>query len=163
MRQSTAADIVDELRQDHRILEQMLDRFPSIEPQDRSEWFDELREGLVRHEAAEDQVVYPGLRGRTASEERMLQHRAAEQAQAHDRIARLEAFTTESAEFRRDFLTLRSEVLDHVRLEEESIFQLIERDRSQEERRQMGRRYSRAKRGVRPTLLSPVSVPSPGD
>lgn len=163
MRESAAADIVEELRQDHRILKQMLDQFPSVDPLDRSEWFDELREILVRHEAAEDQVVYPVLRGQTASEERMLQHRAAEQARAHDRIARLETVTTGSAEFREELLTLRSEVLDHARLEEESILRLIERDWSQEERRQMGRRYSRAKRGVRATQLSPVSVPTPGD
>lgn len=154
-------DIVETLRQDHRSLVEMLYRFEALGSDDRSEWFDQLRQVLVRHEAAEEQTVYPTVRDdgahqergvsgkRAASHDQVLDDRLAEQAEAHDLIARLETIKSGTEEFRRTFLRLRGAVLDHIQQEDRSVIRFIEQDRSPEERYEMGRHYDRAKHGAR--------------
>lgn len=155
-------EIVEALREEHRSIMGMIDRFESVGAEDRSEWFDQLRQVLVRHEAAEEQTVYPSVRGDAASQGRsssgdrarathdeVLDVRLAEQAEVHDLIARLETVNTGTDRFLREFSRLRGTVLDHVQQEERSIIRFIEQDKSPEERREMGRHYDRAKHGAR--------------
>ena len=175
------SDIVEALRQDHRSIEHLLNRFESLGSEDRSEWFDQLRQVVVRHEGAEERTVYPAVRDavseepiashkHTASHEPAVPHkhtasqehsvfqnqalddRLAEQAEAHDLIARLEIVKSETEEFRKGFLRLRRAVLDHVEQEERTLIRSIEQSKSLEERHEMGRQYERAKHGApRPT------------
>ena len=146
-----ARDVVEALRRDHRSLEEVLDRFESVGSGDRSEWFDRLRDTLVRHEAAEELAVYPAVRGHAAWLDRVLDDRLAEQAQTHDLIARLESVNTGTGEFRDGLVNLRQAVLDHARREERSVFEFIELEKTADERSEMGRRYERAMHGATPT------------
>ncbi len=78
-----------------------------------------------------------------------LDDRLAEQAGAHDLIARLETVKSETEAFRKGFLRLRRALLDHVEQEERTLIRLIEQSKSLEERHEMGRHYERAKHGAR--------------
>jgi hemerythrin superfamily protein len=166
-RETRLPDIVEALRLDHRSIVDMLRRFESLGAEDRSAWFDRLRQVLVRHEAAEEQTVYPAVGGEAlpdhqgahekqsasggpaASLDQAIDDRLAEQAEAHDLIARLETVNSGTEEFRKDFLRLRGAVLDHVEQEERSVIRFIELDKSLDQRDEMGRHYDRAKHGGR--------------
>jgi hemerythrin superfamily protein len=153
---TTGSDVIDVLRADHRSVEQMLSRFESVGAEDRSEWFDQLRDVLVRHEAAEELAVYPAVGGGT-SQDQILDARLAEQAEVHDLIARLETVNSGTEDFRAGCLILRRAVLDHARREERSVFGLIEVDKSREERSEMGRQYERAMHGAESHPTHPSS------
>ena len=145
--QTIGQDVIAVLRADHRSVERMLSRFESVDAEDRSEWFDQLRNVLVRHEAAEEQAVYPAVVDGTSGEQ-VLAGLLAEQAEVHDLIARLETVNSGTDDFESGFVMLRGAVVDHARREERSIFTLIERDKSEEERSEMGRHYERAMHGA---------------
>ena len=154
--QTTGQDVIDVLRADHQSVERMLLRFESVDAEDRSEWFDQLRDVLVRHEAAEELAVYPAVAGGT-SQDQALDGLLAEQAEVHDLIARLETVNSGTDDFRSGFLVLRRAVLDHAHREERIVFRLIELDKSPEVRSEMGRQYERAMHGAESHPTRPAS------
>lgn len=137
-------DIVLSLDRDHRQIEDHLDRF-AAEPRDRwGEAFCELTELLVRHEVAEEETVYPGLRRASSDTEGIVDARIAEQSEAEELLSQMEKMETTSAEFADAFARLRAAVLSHAQREEESVFPLLRQYLDLEERSAMAGRYERA-------------------
>lgn len=140
----TAPDILDLLRRDHQAAQELLGRFESPAGA-RDEWFDTVRETLVRHEVAEELVVYPAVRHTGEPGREVLEERLAEQAAATKMLSELETMELGSAEFKEAFLRLRSAVLDHAREEEDTVFPAFDSTKLDRERRFLGERYERAK------------------
>ncbi len=160
MRHTVGTDIIDALTQDHRAAEQLLDRFEAIGPERRGAWFDQLRETLVRHEVAEELVVYPALKGRSAAVDKVVEARIDEQAEAEKLLAKLEKMDPREEGFAPPFVKLRRSVLDHAQREEQEIIPFIEEGKTPEERMEMGKRYEKAKRSA-PTHPHPHAPDTP--
>jgi hypothetical protein len=101
-----------------------LSEFETAAPDTHGELFVKLRDQLVRHEYAEQAVVYPELRdldgGREAADARMVEESGAERA-----LADLEKLDPTSLEFRSGLAALRASVLSHAHNEETEVLPLL--------------------------------------
>lgn len=137
-------DIVVLLDRDHRQVEEHLARFATTAPDRWADAFCELTELLVRHEVAEEEVVYPTLRRSAAGAEGIVAARIGEQSEAEELLAHMEKLEATSTEFADALARLRSAVLSHAQREEETVFPLLRQYEDVEERSAMARRYERA-------------------
>jgi hemerythrin superfamily protein len=138
-------DVLTLLTRDHRAVETLLGRFDSIAPADRASYFCEVTQNLVAHEVSEELVVYPALREHSEQGEAVTEARLGEQAEAEETLAQMEDLDPRSAEFTTEFKKLRQAVLAHAQAEESSVFSLLERLTTIEQRQEMGDRYEKAK------------------
>jgi hemerythrin superfamily protein len=117
-------DIVSLLAQDHETIRERLLEFESAQPEIRSALFRELTAQLVRHEVAEEIVVYPALReepgGVAVTEERV-----AEESEAERLLAHMEKLDPETEEFMGALRDLTAAVLAHAANEEAEVFPLL--------------------------------------
>jgi iron-sulfur cluster repair protein YtfE (RIC family) len=117
-------DLISLLVQDHEAIAERFSELGCAEPEVRGQLFWELMDQLVRHEVAEEVVVYPALRqepGGDAIAERRLQ----EESQSERMLARLEKLDPTTEEFRGAIKDLASAVLDHAQKEEIEVFPLL--------------------------------------
>ena len=142
---TTANDVVKLLHSDHQAVEQWLKRFESIEPGERDADFGEVGADLVRHEVAEEVVVYPALRRDIQGGGNQADARIAEQAEAEELLAKMEKLDPGTAEFIESFKKLRSAVLDHAKAEESEVLPLLTAQASEARRAELGERYRAAK------------------
>jgi hemerythrin superfamily protein len=151
--------IVSLIQEDHAALRRELDALEQATDAERPRRFADLTEHLVRHEVAEELVVYPALR-RLPGGDRVADARIAEQAEAEQRLAELDRFRSDTAEFHTTFTQLRGSVLDHAALEESDVIPLLSSALSEEEAGEMGRRYVSA-RSSAPTHPHPSAPDTP--
>src|SRR6185437_6140227 len=100
---STAApsdDLVSVITQDHNAVRQRLSEFDSASPGSREELFWKLTDQLVRHEVAEQVVVYPALRELPGGGE-VADLRIAEEENAEKLLASMEHLDPTGDEFAR--------------------------------------------------------------
>ena len=104
-------DIVTLLLADHQETRQQLELFSNAERSELDKLFSELADRLVRHEIAEEIVLYPviamepgGLAVREA--------RLSEQSETAQLLSEMEQMSTDSGEFAEAFETLRTAVLE---------------------------------------------------
>lgn len=152
-------NIIDRVAVDHRQVEQMLDRFDTVGPDHRADLFCELTETLVRHEVAEEQVIYPTIRRVTASAEEVADARIHEESEAEELLASMEKQDPASDEFVASFAKLKGAVLEHAQREEAEVFPLIRQNEPDDVQRSMGERFEKVKRAA-PTHPHP-HVPTP--
>jgi hemerythrin superfamily protein len=157
---SKTHNVLDLLISDHRMAEQLLDRFDSVPSSGRSEYFCEVVHELVRHEMAEELVVYPALRSDAPNGAAQADARIAEQSEAERMLDEMEKLDPESPEFRAKFLQLRTAVLEHAEAEESQTFPLLQQTESASKLDEMGERYERAKSSA-PTHPHPHAPDTP--
>ena len=153
------ADLVQLLEQDHRLVEQLLAEFDTVSLSGRNELFWRLTHELVRHEAAEENVVYPALRDLPGGPE-IADARIEEQAEAEQKLAAMEKLDAEGDEFARQMITLRSAVLTHAKAEETTAFVLLRGSLPSPQQVELGARYTKAKEAA-PTHPHPHSPDRP--
>lgn len=139
-----AESIVTLLTEDHQEAERSLKTFADA---DRSRWgdmFSELAGTLVRHEVAEEIVVYPVVRQEPGGAP-IADARVAEQSQAADLLSNMEMMDPTSDEFAEAFDTLREAVLEHASSEESEVFPLLEQHEDEAQLAEMGERYTEVK------------------
>jgi hemerythrin superfamily protein len=153
-------NLVQLLLADHRQAEHLLDRFADVGADRRDEAFCELTYTLVRHEVAEEEVVYPVLRRYVDGGDDLADMRIAEQAKAEELLAEMEKAGVDSAAFPAMFTTLRSEVLAHAQAEELSVFPELTTSVRADELRELGTRYNLAKK-VAPNHPHPHAPDTP--
>jgi hemerythrin superfamily protein len=156
----STTDVVELLLADHEEAKALLARFDHIAPNDRASYFCEVVTELVRHEVAEEHIVYPVIRRATPGGDQEAKARIAEQAEAEELLAHMEKMDTSSAEFATQFATLRRAVLDHARSEEAGTFPLLKEMEDAESRLALGGRYEHAK-AVAPTHPHPHDPDTP--
>jgi hemerythrin superfamily protein len=142
---TSIGDLIVQLTDDHARLRQMFGAFWTA---DRSSWPDkflELTETVVRHEVAEEQVVYPEVRKAVEDGDRVAELRIAEQSEAELLLAEMEAFLPSDEKFRSSLQKLEKLVLEHAKHEERSIFQPLREALGQQRLDDLGVRYARAK------------------
>jgi hemerythrin superfamily protein len=140
----STTDVVELLLADHEEAKVLLRRFEGIAPTERASYFCEVVTELVRHEVAEEQVVYPIIRHAPGGDEEA-DTRIAEQAKAEELLADMEKLEASSTEFATHFTSLRQAVLAHASSEEATTFPLLREMEDTESRVALGGRYEHAK------------------
>lgn len=160
MTETRTGDIVDLLSQDHEEAKQLLEKITGAAPGARNDLFWELVPALVRHEVAEEVVVYPTIRSEAPDGEAEVEPRLKEQQQAEEMLASMENLDPESEEFGQKLSQLRDDVFEHAQAEEQNIFPLLRALEDEEERAQLGARYEKAKTSA-PTHPHPNAPDTP--
>jgi hemerythrin superfamily protein len=137
--------VIDLLVSDHRKVEQLLGRFDVVPTAERGEYFCEVVHELVRHEMAEELVVYPALRSDAPDGPAQADARIREQAEAEQMLDEMEHMDPASQEFGARFLQLRHAVLQHANAEESQAFPLLGQTEDASKLMAMGQRYEKAK------------------
>ncbi|HVC14438.1 MAG TPA: hemerythrin domain-containing protein [Acidimicrobiales bacterium] len=152
-------DVVRLLEEDHRLVERRLDELSSADASTRGELFWKLTNDLVRHEVAEEIVVYPALRQLPGGDQ-VADSRIAEQSEAEEQLAKMEKIDAQSPEFALELATLKSAVLEHAKAEEESAFMMLVGAVPADQRAELGQRYVKAKDAA-PTHPHPHAPDTP--
>lgn len=108
------------------------------------EYFCNLREELVRHEVAEELVVYPAFTKHVEGADAVTKACLAEQSTAEETLAELEHETPDTEAFRARLRVLRAAVLEHAAHEERDVLPALANAIGEAELVQLGERYERA-------------------
>ncbi len=124
--QSTTGDVVDLLLEQHEEARRL---FSHLEggAAGRRDTFDCLVRLLAVHETAEEEVVYPALRGIGPEGEQVAEARKAEEDQAKTLLSDLEKIGVDGEGFDAQLETVRLAVFDHAAAEEREVFPLLRR------------------------------------
>jgi hemerythrin superfamily protein len=141
----STTDIIELLVRDHEGVGALLGRFDQVQPSERASYFYEVVTEIVRHEVAEEHVVYPIIRHASPGGEQEAKTRIAEQAETEKLLGAMEKLDLTSEEFEIQFATLQQAALHHANAEEATTFPLLKEMEDDESRRALGGRYEHAK------------------
>jgi hemerythrin superfamily protein len=117
-------DLISLLAQDHEAITERFAELGHADPDVRGQLFWELMDQLVRHEVAEEVVVYPALRQEPGGDA-IADARLREESEAEQLLARIEKLDPTTEEFRGAIADLEAAVLDHAQKEEAEVFTLL--------------------------------------
>lgn len=152
-------DVVRLLEEDHQLVKSRLEALSGAPADGRGELFWKLTNDLVRHEVAEEVVVYPALRDVPGGGE-VADARIAEQSEAEEKLAKMEKMDAASPEFAQELSALKGAVLEHAKAEEETAFAMLLGAVAPETRIELGQRYMKAKDAA-PTHPHPNAPDTP--
>ncbi len=137
-------DVISLLKADHDKVEKLLSRLESTEDSGLVAYFCEVREELVRHEVAEELVVYPAFRRNVPGGDAVAEACIAEQSEAEKALARLEKHENEPLVLRAGLLQLKRDVLGHAEHEEREILPALGAHTKAKDLEALGQRYQKA-------------------
>jgi hemerythrin superfamily protein len=140
----TSADVITLLTADHAALEQRFDEFELAPGERWGELFGDVMASVLRHELAEEAVVYPLLEA-VPGGALLVRARLGEQLAAERQLARMEKLDPMSERFAYELASLESILAEHARYEEDEAFPLLVRTRSVDGLVALGRRYQAVK------------------
>lgn len=152
-------DVVRLLEEDHQSVQSQLEALHAAPAGARGELFWKLTNDLVRHEVAEEVVVYPALRD-VPGGDAIADARIAEQSEAEEKLARMEKLDSAGPEFAGEVAVLKGAVLEHAKAEEETAFAMLLSGLSPDRRVDLGQRYVKAKEAA-PTHPHPHAPDTP--
>ncbi|MCU1490909.1 MAG: hemerythrin [Acidimicrobiaceae bacterium] len=139
-----ADSLVAQLLADHREIEGTLGRLDELADNELGNYVCELREQLLRHEKAEETVVYRALRDAVPDGDRIAQECLTEQAEVDETLAELESRHWSRAGYRGELTELRISVLAHARHEEREVFPRLTAHEPVERLAELGEQYEKA-------------------
>jgi hemerythrin superfamily protein len=157
---TTTTSLISKLLEDHRKVERLFAEFDSKGESSWKELFCELTNDLVRHEVAEEEIVYPELRKAVPDGDAIADKRIEEQAEAEELLDKMEKMSTTDAEFAASLARLREAVLQHAESEEQTVFPPLAQSLDSERQAKLGERYEKAK-GSAPTHPHPHAPDTP--
>jgi hemerythrin superfamily protein len=153
-------NVVDLILTDHREIEQLLKSFESVPADGREDYFCHVVQELVRHEVAEEQVIYPALSKDAPGGKDQAAQRIAEQSKAERMLADMEKLDKKSQDFAAKVIQLREAVLEHATAEESQAFPLLRQSEDSDKLEAMAGRYQSAKAAA-PTHPHPHAPDTP--
>lgn len=144
---ATQDDIITLLLQDHQLVAGAFEELCDAGADQRAELFRHLTDQLLRHEVAEEIVLFPEIR-RVPAGAAVVEARIAEQAAAEAQLKEMDALDPAGREFAAQLTGLRHHVLEHAHREEAEAFSLLATSSDVDRRMAMGARYERAKRAA---------------
>jgi hypothetical protein len=148
-----ADDVISLITQDHAAIEQRFLEFDSASPDTHGELFVRLRDQLVRHEYAEQAVVYPELKHLDGGDE-IVHARMAEESMAENELAALQKLEPGTSEFLSGLAALRASVFTHAENEETHVLPLLTVQEDRDRVLYLGQKFKSAKLGA-PTRPHP--------
>lgn len=153
--------IIELIERDHEVIGGMLDRFAVSGTDEWGRLFMELVEYMVRHEVAEEEVVYKRLRAAMPGSEKVVAECTAEEERAERHLAAMERLSPRAPEFKDALGHLRDEIRAHIAHEEQVVVPLIRSLRAHDDP-ELARRYEVA-RTVAPSRPEPVGEGEPAE
>jgi hemerythrin superfamily protein len=120
-------NVVDLLKNDHRKVERLFERYRSASTGTKRTILDEITRELTKHTYAEETVLYPVLRASISDGESLMDDAVTEHQEAKGLLVELEDADVGSLEADAKVATLRRAIEQHVRDEEGEIFPEMER------------------------------------
>lgn len=157
---TAAKNLVARLRADHEHVETMFGKLSRAGDDKRADLFCELVNDLIRHEVAEETIVYPEVRRVVGNGERLADARIKEQAEAEELLAQMEKEDPSGSDFTAHLEKLEKAVLEHAQKEDELIFGPLDQALDAARSRQLGEIYEKAK-SVAPTHPHPHAPDTP--
>ncbi len=156
----SGTSIIELIVRDHGSVKALLNRFDGLAAGQRQDYFCEVVHELIRHEVAEELVLYPALRADARQGGAQADLRIGEQSKAEQMLSDMQDLDPGSEEFTARFLQLREAVLEHAAAEEDSTLPLLGEAETPQKLRDLGSRYERA-RASAPTHPHPHSSDTP--
>ena len=141
---AASEDVVSAVKDDHRKVKTMLSSLDTTDDVTLVDYFCQLREELVRHEVAEELVVYPALRRNVPGGDAIADVCIQEQSEAEHSLARLEKLEDEPVALRAGILQLRRDVLSHADHEELEVLPSLATHTKPKDLQDLGQRYRKA-------------------
>jgi hypothetical protein len=139
-----AKDLVELLLRDHDKVRGLLSRLDSTFDEDLGIYFCKLREEFVRHERAEELILYPALRMKVRGGDAVANECIEEHSRAEETLALLSEQDPLAASFRTRLIALRIAVLAHAKHEEADVFPSLGRHTHRRELAELGLLYEQA-------------------
>lgn len=155
-----SSSVVVLLLQDHQEVKRS---FAAFETADRKKWwgmFEDLVNDLVRHEVAEEEIVFPEARKALPNGDALVDARIAEQSEAEELLSKMEKSGADDPNFPANLTKLREAVLAHAEAEERTVFQALGESLGADRLEKLGDRYAMAKKAA-PTHPHPHAPDTP--
>lgn len=156
---SNGPDLISALLADHNAVKQLFGRFEAGGAS-LSELFCQLTNELVRHEVAEEEVLYPEVRSTLPNGDQLADARITEQSEAEETLAEMEKMDPGSSAFGAKLAQLQSDVLAHAEHEEREVFAPLRSAVDVAHLELLGGRYEKAKAAA-PTHPHPHAPDTP--
>lgn len=153
-------NVVTLILADHKKVESLLGQVDSVSLSGMEDYFCQLREDLVRHEVAEEMVVYPAFREHVPGGDAIAESCIQEQSLAEEKLAVLEKEDAASESFRSQLKELRQAVLEHAKHEESEVLPALGTTLDVSELESLGQRYEKAIKAA-PTHPHPHAPDTP--
>jgi hypothetical protein len=144
-----AGDVVEFLTDQHEQLKALMPRVLLVTGEERRRLFDEVRETLARHEAAEEAVLRP-LTRQAPGGDAQAAGRTQEEDRARDQLGLIERFDVDTPGFEVEYQELQEAVLRHAEHEETEEFPLLRRTHDAATLREARAAVERVEAGERP-------------
>jgi hemerythrin superfamily protein len=138
------SDIVPLLTHDHDILRHLTTGFGDLDPSERAERLRELTVQLVRHEAAEERVVHRALRIDVLPGDEVVAMLLTQEAAIEQLLVTLQKLDMAGEAFEAVLDGFQTQVIEHLRDEEVSLFPLLRNLEADVRRWELGDKYARA-------------------
>ena len=152
--------IVALLTHDHEVLRHLVTGFGQIDQEDWGKRFHDLTTSLLRHEVAEQRVLYPAVRTDVLPGDAVATALLAQEAEAEELLAALEKLDCVGGSFAAVLDQLQTLVLDHMRAEETILFPLLSNLENDVRQSELADRYTHAM-AVAPTHPHPHAPDTP--
>ncbi|MEV8535498.1 hemerythrin domain-containing protein [Streptomyces sp. NPDC051211] len=154
-------DVIAELTTDHdEVKEYFQELGKASAGEERRNIADKLTIELVRHSVAEEQYLYPAVREHLDGGDEVADREIADHGRAEKMLKDLEDLDASGVEFTATVRALETEVLAHIRDEEENLFPALRRACPQEVLDELGDKTRRAKK-LAPTRPHPGAPSTP--
>lgn len=146
-------DIRDLIRLDHNKTNTIFTEIGATnDPQKIQEYFGQLYKDLNAHAIAEEQVVYPKVRGFYGNDN--TQELYDEQAEMKRMLDEIKSMSPSAPEFKDKVKQLMDIVGDHIRQEESTMFAAIGNNLSEQEREQLSTEFKAAKSKIQDEMAA---------
>ena len=125
MNQRKPDDIIDVVTAQHHQVAAMLDAVQQASPADRAGKFQSLVDFVGAHERAEEEAIYPVLRGLGSRGASIADDRVAEEEKATQEVAKLQHMDAASNEFAAAFAMFSAAVHRHAETEEDLVLGML--------------------------------------
>lgn len=153
--------LIDLLLEDHETVKRLFTEISTASGDHKIELFDTLRENLVRHEVAEEEIVRPLTKSYLEDGDAVANDRIAEESKAEEVLKKLEKSEFGSPEWERMFQELQADVLEHAEKEETLEFPQLKEKVPADELEKRGQTFETAKK-MAPTHPHPATPNTPG-
>jgi hemerythrin superfamily protein len=157
---TTTGNIIDHLSADHVQIKALFSDVMFVRPESRDDVFCYLVTELVRHEVAEELVVYPEVTSIGPAGAKAAKPLLREQAEAEEMLARMETLDRSSPEFSDAVSELSIAVMRHAEAEEREIFPILRSAEDSGALFELAARYQKAKQAA-PTHPHPHAPDTP--
>jgi hemerythrin superfamily protein len=164
MAQEVRVNALTLLKEDHRTVEHLFERWTMVRPEEgpaiKRRLVDDMIRELSTHAAIEEQAFYPAVREALPEGDDLVEHSLDEHEEAKGLLAELEGMEPGEPEFEAKVGTLIADVREHVEEEEGQIFPRLQVALREGDLERIGEALERAKK-VAPTRPHPHAPARP--